>query len=138
MAEDLGRPTHAHVVATVVVLQIGVDALGRAALVVTHVLGRFVAGNALGTRLRLGCRLATAPRVGLDDRHVPERAACFLNLGRIVRAVYQVVEVCEAAGRHQRQRDRYLAVVNGYRGQQAGNGNITVGRIDVQFVADPA
>ena len=41
-----------------------VDALGRAALVVTHVLGRFVAGNPLGARLRLGCRLAAAPRVG--------------------------------------------------------------------------
>src|SRR5439155_23736354 len=80
MAEHLGRTTHAHRSAAAVVLEVGVDALGRASLVVAHVLSGLIAGIPLGPRLRLGDSLATAPRIGLDDRHMPERSALFPDL----------------------------------------------------------
>ena len=49
MAEHLGRPAHAHVVAAAIILEVAVDALGRTALVVTDILGEFIAGKPFGT-----------------------------------------------------------------------------------------
>ena len=67
MAEHLGRPAHAHVVAAAIILEVAVDALGRTALVVTDILGEFIAGKPFGTGFGLGLRLAAAARIGLDD-----------------------------------------------------------------------
>ena len=61
MAEHLWRPAHTHVVAAAVVLQVTVDALARAALVVPDPLGQLVAGPPFGA----GLGAALPPRRGL-------------------------------------------------------------------------
>jgi hypothetical protein len=77
MAEHLGRPAHA--VAAAIILEVAVDALGRTALVVTDILGEFIAGKPFGTGFGLGLRLAAAARIGLDDWNMPERAAAEIS-----------------------------------------------------------
>src|ERR1019366_3266162 len=104
----LWRPAHTHVVAAAVVLQVTVDALARAALVVADVLGQLVAGPPFGAGLGPGRRLAATARIGVDDRHMPERAALIPNFRRVIGAVHQVVEIGDTARRVGRQRDRRL------------------------------
>src|ERR1700686_208651 len=85
------------------ILEVAVDALGRTALVVTDILGEFIAGKPFGTGFGLGLRLAAAALIGLDDWNMPERAALCRDFRRIISAVHEVVEIGDAAGRDGRQ-----------------------------------
>src|SRR5665811_1202350 len=83
---------------------------------------------------------ALPPRLGLGSimGTWPSRAAPFRDLGRVVRAVHEIVEIGDAPRRDGRQRKRHLAVVHRRRCQQARNRNIAVGGVDVQLIANPA
>jgi hypothetical protein len=70
--------------------------------------------------------------------NVTEGAALGRDLGYIIGAVHQVVEVGHTAGGHRRQRDRNLAVVQRSGGQHGADRQIAIGYIEMQLVADPA
>ena len=73
MAEHLGGTRHRPQVPPQLSLRFEFNSLGRAALVVAHVLSGLIAGTPLGPRLPLGVSLAATPRIDLDDRHMPKR-----------------------------------------------------------------
>src|SRR5659263_131441 len=63
MRHNLGRPAHSHEPSAIIVLQIRVDPLGRAAIPETHRLGW------------IHLFLLSPPGVGIDDRDMPQFGA---------------------------------------------------------------
>jgi hypothetical protein len=97
MAHHLRRRAHLDGSTAVVVFEVGVDPFGAAALVVADVLSGGMADERSAPfflrQLLLQRRVAAG--VDVDDRHVAERAAMRLDLGRIVGAVREIVEIGE-------------------------------------------
>src|ERR1017187_10969447 len=99
MTDDLGVIPHTHEACAVAVLERAVDAFGGASLLEADVFAQSVASTAPGARFGLRFRVAAAPRVGIDNGHVAKRAAPFRDLGRVVRAVHEIVEIADAPRR---------------------------------------
>ena len=76
-------------------------------------------------------------KVGVDDRLMAERAAVVMNGGGVVGGVHEIVEIGNPRAGHGHQGNGDLTVVNGSRGQHAGDGDLAAGDIDMQLVADP-
>src|SRR6516162_4612426 len=70
--EHLGVAAHSYIARTEIILEAAINALSGAALVVTHLLGKYVAGGAPGQRLGGNRFFAARHGAGmrLDDRHV--------------------------------------------------------------------
>src|SRR6516164_8800957 len=76
-----------HVASAKIIFEPAIDALGGAAFVVAHVLGKLVARGLLGQGFSLDPSLRShgRPRILVDDWYVTETAAMLLDLRRIVR-----------------------------------------------------
>src|SRR3989337_1760844 len=112
MAQHLVVTTHAHETSAVVVLEGTVDAFGGAAFVVANIFSKLISRTLFGTGFGLGSRLAAPAWVLVDDGHAGQRRALFSDLGRIISAVHEIVEIGDASGRDGREWDRHLAVVD--------------------------
>src|SRR5215469_5350353 len=79
-----------HVAPAEVIFEPAIDALGCAAFVVAHVLGKLVARALLGQGFSLDPSLRShgRHRILVDDWYVTETAAMLLDLRRIVGAVH--------------------------------------------------
>src|SRR5277367_2244739 len=76
-------------------------------------------------------------KVAIDDRRVAERPAVVMNGGGVVGRFHQIVEIGEAGAGDGHQGNGDLTVVDGSRGQHAGDRDLAAGDIQMQFVADP-
>ena len=66
-----------------------------------------------------------------------ERLALGVNGGGVIGGVHEIVEIGDARAGHGHQGNGDLTVVNGGRGQHAGDGDLAAGDVDMQLVADP-
>ena len=112
VAYDLVVPANPDGIAAVIVLEGRVDALGRAALVITDLFGRDMTDKPLAPGFIGNFLFASwrAARVGGDDRDMPQAAAVIGDFGDIISAVHEVVAIGDASA--------------GQRGK--GNGDLTV------------
>jgi len=107
MRHHLGRPAHSHKSSTIIVLQIRVDPLGRAAIPKAH-------------RLRwIHLFLFSSPGVGIDDWDVSQCGAVGSDLWCVIGRVHQVVKTGDLLGGHLRQGDGCLGIMQRYRTQDS-------------------
>ena len=79
-----------------------------------------------------------AAGVGVGDRHAPRQAGVEPDPRGVTGRVHELVTVVHPQRRHPRKRDGGLAVVQRRRGQDAADGDVTVGGVDMEFVPSPA
>src|SRR5208337_2430213 len=106
MAENLVMTAYPYCPAAIVVFDRAVDALGCATLVVADFFGGLVTSTPPGQFLRGGFGLAATARIGVDDGHMPKRAAFLPDFRCIIGAVHKIVEAGDAAGGYDGQGDR--------------------------------
>src|SRR5271168_4649153 len=80
---------------------------------------------------------ALAAEVAIDDRHMAERLSVVMNSGGVVGRIHQIVEIGDAGAGHGHQGNGDLTVVDGSRGQHAGDRDLAAGDVEMQFVAVP-
>ena len=78
-----------------------------------------------------------AAGVGVGDRHAPRQAGVEPDPRGITGRVHELVTVVHPQRRHPRQRDRGLAVARRSGGQDAADGDVTVGGVDMRSVPPP-
>ena len=136
MAHHLVWAAHAHCPAAVVVLEIAVDALGTAALVVAQGFRRFLANQVLALvflrQMLFQRRVAAGVDVNKGD--MAQRAAVLVDFWNVIGAVHQVIAGGQAAGGQGGERDGHLAVVHRGGGQEATDRDIAIGCVNVQLV----
>lgn len=81
--------------------------------------------------------LLAPARVVIHQRHVPQAAAVFAQLGAALGGIHEIVAVGHPFGAHQRQRNGGTAVVHRRGGDQRADGHATVGGVQMQFEAVP-
>src|SRR3954463_13544037 len=139
VAHHLVCAAHLHAAPTVVVLDGSVDPLGGAAFIVAEVFGEAVSDQTLAPSL-LGQFLLQpggGTRIEVDDRHMPKIAAALADRSVVVGGIHQVVEVGDPCRGHGGQWDGDLAVMHGSGGEHAVEGDVAIGAVDVELVADP-
>src|SRR5215472_16416837 len=140
MAHHFGVAAHAHCSAAKLVFDSAIDALDGGALIVADRLSGSVAEPLaaffLGFELLLSA--GRRSRVDIDDGNVAERATVLSDLRGVVSAVHNIIQISRPGRRHAGQWDRRLAIVKRGGGEQAADRNTTVGKVEVQLVADPA
>src|SRR5271169_693481 len=75
--------------------------------------------------------------VAIDDRHMAERLCVVMNSGGVVGRIHQIVEIGDAGAGHGHQGNGDLTVVDGSRGQHAGDRDLAAGDVEMEFVAVP-
>src|SRR5271163_1950542 len=80
---------------------------------------------------------ALAAEVAIDDRHMAERLCVVMNRGGVVGRIHQIVEIGDAGAGHGHQGNGDLTVVDGSRGQHAGDRDLAAGDVEMEFVAVP-
>ena len=78
-----------------------------------------------------------AAGVGVGDRHTPRQAGVEPDPRGITGRVHQLVTVVHPQRRHPQQRYGGLAVVRRRRGQDAADGDVAVGGVDMRSVPPP-
>lgn len=127
VAHHLGGAAHANKSSSVVVLQIGVDAFGGAALGEPTLFGGIELTGVL-----------TAAGIGIDEGYMPKIAREPVNFRGVIGGVEQVVEALRnARAGHLEQRDCHLGVMSRGRGEDGADGDVPIDTGQVQFVADP-
>ena len=81
--------------------------------------------------------LLPATRVVIDQRHVVQIAAVLAQERAAIRGIHHIVEVDHARSGQRGQRDGHLRIVNTGAGDHGADGNLAVGDIQTQLVADP-
>src|SRR5271165_326478 len=139
MAFDLERAADAEKSGAELVFQTGVDAFGHGAEIVDQVVevGHVDELQALDLAAPFGLALVVGAKVAVDDGGVAERPALGVDRGGVVGGVHEIVEIGDAGARHSHQGDGDLAVVDGGRGQYAGDRDLAAGHVDVEFVPGP-
>ena len=100
VADHLVVTAHTHEAGAVAILERAVDAFGGASLLEADVFSQIVASIAPGARFGFRLRVAAAPRVGIDNGHVAERAAPLRDLGRVVALQLRFFRTSESMGHH--------------------------------------
>src|SRR5271166_3917779 len=139
MAFDLECAADAEKSGAELVFQTGVDAFGHGAEIVDQVVevGHVDELQALDLAAPFGLALVVGAKVAVDDGGVAERPALVVDRGGVVGGVHEIVEIGDAGARHGHQGNGDLAVVDGGRGQHAGDRDLAAGHVDVEFVAGP-
>src|SRR5208337_1500199 len=139
MAFDLERAADAEKSGAELVFQTGVDAFGHGAEIVDQVVevGHVDELQALDLAAPFGLAFVVGAKVALDDGGVAERPALVVDRGGVVGGVHEIVEIGDAGARHGHQGNGDLAVVDGGRGQHAGDRDLAAGHVDVEFVPGP-
>src|SRR5271166_361261 len=139
MAFDLERAADAEKSGAELVFQTGVDAFGHGAEIVDQVVevGHVDELQALDLAAPFGLALVVGAKVAVDDGGVAERPALVVDRGGVVGGVHEIVEIGDAGARHGHQGNGDLAVVDGGRGQHAGDRDLAAGHVDVEFVPGP-
>ena len=121
------------------VFQTGVDAFGHGAEIVDQVVevGPVDELQALDFAAPFGLGLVVGAKVAVDDRSVAQRPALVVDRGGVVGGVHEIVEIGDAGAGHGHQGNGDLAVVDGGRGQHAGDWDLAAGHVDVEFVPGP-
>src|SRR5271165_3439784 len=121
------------------VFQTSVDGFGHGAEIVDQVVevGHVDELQALDLAAAFGLGLVVGAKVAVDDGGVAERPALVVDRGGVVGGVHEIVEIGDAGAGHGHQGNGDLAVVDGGRGQQAGDRDLAAGHVDVEFVAGP-
>ena len=140
MTHHFVRTPHPQRPAAMIVFQPAVDTPGRAALAVTHLVGHAVPDRPEPLRLFGQLPFQTGSRAGIDadDRDMTQSPAMLFDLGHVIRAVHQIIQVDDARGGYRGERERRLAVMYRRRGQHATDRDFPIGGVDVQLVANPA
>ena len=134
VAHDFGRATNTDEKRTKVVFELGVDPLNRTALFET-LRGSRVHGDFLA-----------ATRIGIDDGDMSELSAKGMDFFGIVSGVHEVVAIVNQFLSLLSQGDRPLGVtclcqhgrqVEGGGSQDGADGNVPVGNVQMEFVANP-
>src|SRR5271165_1533502 len=139
MAFDLECAADADKSGAELVFQPGVDAFGHGAEIVDQVVevGHVDELEALDLAAPFGLALVVGAKVAVDDGGVAERPALIVDGGGVVGGVHEIVEIGDAGARHGHQGNGDLAVVDGGRGQHAGDRDLAAGHVDVEFVPGP-
>ena len=139
MAFDLECAADAEKSGAELVFQTGVDAFGHGAEIVDQVVevGHVDELQALDFAAPFGLGLVVGAKVAVDDRSVAQRPALVVDRGGVVGGVHEIVEIGDAGARHGHQGNGDLAVVDGGRGQHAGDWDLAAGHVDVEFVPGP-
>src|SRR5271166_560185 len=139
MAFDLERAADAEKSGAELVFQTGVDAVGHGAEIVDQVVegGHVDELVALDLAAPFGLAFVVGAKVPVDDGGVAERPALVVDRGGVVGGVHEIVEIGDAGARHGHQGNGDLAVVDGGRGQHAGDRDLAAGHVDVEFVPGP-
>src|SRR5271166_4692038 len=93
--------------------------------------------EALDLAAPFGLALVVGAKVAVDDGSVAERPALIVDGGGVVGGVHEIVEIGDAGAGHGHQGNGDLAVVDGGRGQHAGDRDLAAGHVDVEFVPGP-
>ena len=139
MAFDLECAADAEKSGAELVFQTGVDAFGHGAEIVDQVVevGPVDELQALDFAAPFGLGLVVGAKVAVDDRGVAQRPALVVDRGGVVGGVHEIVEIGDAGAGHGHQGNGDLAVVDGGRGQHAGDWDLAAGHVDVEFVPGP-
>src|SRR5271168_3614734 len=139
MAFDLECAADADKSGAELVFQPGVDAFGHGAEIVDQVVEvRHVDElQALDLTPPFGLALVVGAKVAVDNGGVAERPALIVDGGGVVGGVHEIVEIGDAGAGHGHQGNGDLAVVDGGRGQHAGDRDLAAGHVDVEFVPGP-
>src|SRR5271165_5117799 len=139
VAFDLDRAAHAHGPCAEFILQSGVDAFGQGAKIKNDVvrIGHMDEFHALDFFGPFGLGFVLGAKVAIDDRRMAERLAVVMDGGGVVGRIHEIVEIGDAGAGHGHQGNGDLTVVDGSRGQDAGDRDLAAGDIQMQFVADP-
>src|SRR5271166_1441066 len=139
MAFDLECAADAEKSGAELVFQTGVDAFGHGAEIVDQVVevGHVDELQALDLAAPFSLALVVGAKVSVDDGGVAERPAVGVDRRGVVGGVHEIVEIGDAGAGHGHQGNSDLAVVDGGRGQHAGDRDLAVCHVDVEFVPGP-
>src|SRR5271154_3594167 len=139
MAFDLERAADTEKSGTELVFQTGVDAFVHGGEILDPVVevGDVDELEALDLAAPFGLALVVGAKVAVDDGGVAERPALIVDGGGVVGGVHEIVEIGDAGAGHGHQGNGDLAVVDGGRGQHAGDRDLAAGHVDVEFVPGP-
>ena len=80
---------------------------------------------------------AQGAKDAVDDRSEAKCVAVVVDSDGVVGRIHYIVKIGAAGAGHGHQGNGDLAVVDGSRGQHAGDRDLAAGDIQMQFVADP-
>ena len=139
MAFDLDCAADAEGSGAEFVFQSGVDAFGHGAKIVDQVVGvgHVDEFHALDFSAPFGLGFVLGAKVAVDDRSMAERLALVMDGGGVVGGIHEIVEIGDAGAGHGHQGNGDLTVVDGGRGQHAGDRDLAAGHVEVEFVPGP-
>ena len=138
VAFDLDRSAGADEACAELILQPGVDAFGHGSKITSSGSGMwmsFLRSTSLAHSALAHCCWARKLRSMIGAW--PSSVAVLVDGDGVVGRIHQIVRIGDPGAGHGHQRNGDLTVVDGSRGQHAGNRDLAAGDIQMQFITDP-
>ena len=140
MAFDLDGAADPDETPAELVFQAGVDSFGHGSEVVDQVVevGHVDEAAAFDFGRPFLFAGAVGAVIGIDHGDVAARSAVLMDVLGVVGCVHDFIEIVDPRSGHGHERDGGVGIVQGRRGQDQGDGDLTAGDVDMGFVSGPA